>query len=46
MNYLQEKMINWIDTQMITPVVRSMGGEEISRSDFMAMLKKSLTHQS
>lgn len=30
--------VTWIDTQMITPIVESLGGSYISRSEFMAKL--------
>ncbi len=42
MNFLHEKNINWIDTQMVSPVVKSMGGKEIHRDLFLQMLKKQL----
>lgn len=32
--------ISWMDTQMVTPVVRGLGGKEIDRKVFLAMLKK------
>ncbi|PIK16166.1 leucyl/phenylalanyl-tRNA--protein transferase [Halobacteriovorax sp. JY17] len=32
--------ITWLDTQMVTPVVQSMGGSEISRNEFMERLSK------
>lgn len=40
--HLQSKGIEWLDTQMVTPIVESMGGKEISRDKFMGMLKASL----
>lgn len=36
------EQVSWIDTQMVTPVVKSLGGREIPRSEFIAMLKKVL----
>lgn len=32
--------IGWMDTQMVTPVVKGLGGKEIDRKVFLAMLKK------
>lgn len=31
--------ISWLDTQMITPVVESVGGKSIPREEFLARLK-------
>jgi leucyl/phenylalanyl-tRNA--protein transferase len=42
MNYLHSHQINWIDTQMVTPIVRSLGGSEVTRRIYAKMLKKSL----
>jgi leucyl/phenylalanyl-tRNA--protein transferase len=42
MESLKEKGISWIDTQMVTPVVQSLGGKEIKRSEFLERLKVSL----
>lgn len=39
---LKELEILWIDTQMVTPVVQSLGGEEIARSEYLRELKKQL----
>lgn len=36
--HLQTQGINWIDTQMVTPVIESFGGREIPRHLFMQML--------
>jgi len=38
MKSLEVAGINWLDTQMVTPVVESLGGIEISREDFMKRL--------
>lgn len=38
----KENDIPWIDTQMVTPVVGSMGGVEINRSLFLNQLKEVL----
>lgn len=35
---LKSMGINWLDTQMVTPVVQGMGGKEIDRSEFMKRL--------
>lgn len=32
--------VTWMDTQMVTPVVRGLGGKEIDRKVFLAMLKR------
>lgn len=42
MNYLNDIGITWLDTQMVTPVVESLGGIEISRNLFMQKLSASL----
>lgn len=39
---LNERGIGWIDTQMVTPVVESLGGIEIPRDTFLKMLAVSL----
>lgn len=36
--HLQSVGINWLDTQMVTPIIRDMGGVEIPRRSFMKML--------
>ncbi len=41
---LSEK-ITWLDTQMITPVTKSMGGEYIARKDFLKILKAAVGRQ-
>ena len=38
MKLLYNKGINWIDTQMISPVVADLGGKEISRNIFIEKL--------
>ncbi len=42
MYMLKQRDILWIDTQMITPVVESMGGVEIPRETFLKILDVSL----
>lgn len=37
---LRDSGISWLDTQMVTPVVESFGGEYIPRPDFIQMLLK------
>ena len=39
MEKLNECGIDWIDTQMTTPVVESLGGKLIQREEFMELLK-------
>lgn len=41
MERLYAQGIEWLDTQMVTPVVASLGGKEIARKDFLNLLKKS-----
>ncbi len=36
---LKDKKIEWLDTQMVTPVVESFGGVYIPRPDFISLLK-------
>lgn len=42
MKRLHENEIEWLDTQMVTPVIENMGGEEVSRDEFIKMLKASI----
>ncbi len=42
MQKLKSKGIDWLDTQMVTPVVRQLGGKEIPRVDFIKRLEASL----
>jgi leucyl/phenylalanyl-tRNA--protein transferase len=42
MYMLKQRDILWIDTQMVTPVVESMGGVEIPRETFLKILDVSL----
>lgn len=37
---LKNQGFDWLDTQMVTPVIKSLGGKEISRKDFLANLKQ------
>ena len=37
---LKEAGLRFLDTQMVTPVVESLGGEEIPRDEFMKMLER------
>jgi leucyl/phenylalanyl-tRNA--protein transferase len=39
MEYLHEQGIDWVDTQMLTPVVEQMGGSYISRNEFKTLLQ-------
>ncbi|WPU66194.1 leucyl/phenylalanyl-tRNA--protein transferase [Peredibacter starrii] len=39
-SHLESKGINWIDTQMVTPVVEQFGGIYISRPDFLRELQQ------
>lgn len=39
---LKQKDICWLDTQMVTPVVQSLGGIEIPRETYLKMLQRSL----
>lgn len=40
MKHLKTKGIDWLDTQMVTPVLKTLGGKEIPRSDFLHMIEK------
>jgi leucyl/phenylalanyl-tRNA---protein transferase len=40
---LKQQDIGWIDTQMVTPVVESLGGVGIPRETYLKMLERSLT---
>ncbi len=42
MYMLKQKDIGWLDTQMVTPVVESLGGIEIPRETYIKMLQRSL----
>lgn len=37
---LQKSGIAWMDTQMVTPVIESFGGKNISRNDFLLRLER------
>ena len=37
---LKRAGINWLDTQMVTPVIKSLGGKEISRDDFLSRISQ------
>lgn len=39
LEYLNTKGVTWLDTQMVTPVVETLGGQEIPREQFIKMLK-------
>jgi leucyl/phenylalanyl-tRNA--protein transferase len=38
LNLLNEAGIDWLDTQMVTPVIKALGGSEIPRRDFIRKL--------
>ena len=38
LKHLESKGLKWIDTQMVTEVVKQFGGKYISRPDFIARL--------
>lgn len=40
--FLKASQVTWLDTQMVTPVIESLGGEELPREDFIELLQKSL----
>ena len=42
MYLLKQRDIGWLDTQMVTSVVQSLGGVEIPRATFIELLKRSL----
>ena len=42
MYMLKQRDIGWIDTQMVTPVVKTLGGLEIEREIFLKMLDVSI----
>ncbi|MBT3235427.1 MAG: leucyl/phenylalanyl-tRNA--protein transferase [Bdellovibrionales bacterium] len=42
---IKQRGIKWLDTQMLTPVVASLGGEEITRTTFIQMLATSFAPQ-
>lgn len=41
---LEQQDIHWIDTQMVTPVVESLGGVAVPRDKYLKMLEFSLTN--
>ena len=43
--FLKEKGCQWIDCQVTTPLLESFGAKEISRLEFMDLLKESLTQK-
>lgn len=36
------EQVTWLDTQMVTPIVKSFGGREVPRNEFIELLKKVL----
>lgn len=40
MKYLSLNQIHWLDTQMVTPVMATLGAKEIDRADFLELLSK------
>ncbi len=42
MKYLKQFNINWIDTQTVTPFIKSMGGKNIPRADYLTILNEAL----
>ncbi len=44
MKVLKDNQVTYLDTQMVTPVVENLGGREIPRDDFLALLKSSIQH--
>ncbi len=45
MYLLKQRDIGWIDTQMVTPVVQSLGGVDIPRETYLKILQVSLKSQ-
>ena len=41
MALLKRAGIDWLDTQMVTPVIKSLGGKEIPRKEFLERIKNS-----
>jgi leucyl/phenylalanyl-tRNA--protein transferase len=39
--WLKSQGLKWMDIQMVTPHMKSMGGIELSREEFLNLLKKS-----
>lgn len=39
---LKKSNITWLDTQMVTPIIESFGGENIKRDSFIKMLNKEI----
>ncbi|MBF0315079.1 MAG: leucyl/phenylalanyl-tRNA--protein transferase [Oligoflexia bacterium] len=42
---LSKQGIAWLDTQMVTPVVKHLGGREIDREEFRALLTNAITKE-
>lgn len=40
--YLKERDVRWIDSQVLNPFFATMGAREVPRADFMKMLEASL----
>lgn len=43
--FLKSKGVKWLDTQMVTPVIESLGGKEIPRKDFIKQLSATIGPQ-
>lgn len=41
--HLNKNGISWLDTQMVTPVVKSLGGINIPRNQYIKLLKESIS---
>ncbi len=46
MEHLYKKDVHWIDTQMVTPTVKSLGGIDLPRKIFIEWLKESQSRSS
>lgn len=40
LSLLKKAGLSWLDTQMVTPVVGSLGGKEVSRKEFLSRLNR------
>lgn len=38
---LRSNGISWLDTQMVTPIIKDLGGSEITRNEFLKLVEKS-----
>ncbi|HQH28869.1 MAG TPA: leucyl/phenylalanyl-tRNA--protein transferase, partial [Oligoflexia bacterium] len=44
-DYLQQRGVNWLDCQQMTPLLASFGAEEVERELFLAMVHEAVSEE-